>query len=364
MGIKIIFFHTLNDHSGSPKVLSILIKGLVERGYRAELYTSFRKDGFLTGISGVKYHYIFYRFYNSKLLTLILFGIAQLRYFLAALKYWKDKDTIFYINTIMPFGAAIGASLVKKRIIYHIHEFPVKQHIIHKAAIKVFLKHAYRAIFVSDYLFNCYPLDKFRKATAYNGLSPEFTGKASKHKVKLNQQPEILMISSLKIYKGVMVYLELSRLNPQYNFTLVCNATLKDIRRFFKHSLIPDNLKIYEATNDLHSFFSRSHLVVNLSLPGLCIESFGLTILEAMSYGIPVIVPPVGGVAELVEDGVNGYKIDPVDVESITIKMGFILGNTEQYLFMSENARRISKRYSFQKMVDSVENIIVSSAQN
>jgi len=32
------------------------------------------------------------------------------------------------------------------------------------------------------------------------------------------------------------------------------------------------------------------------------VETFGLTILEGMTYKLPAIVPPVGGVIELVEE--------------------------------------------------------------
>jgi glycosyltransferase involved in cell wall biosynthesis len=42
-----------------------------------------------------------------------------------------------------------------------------------------------------------------------------------------------------------------------------------------------------------------------------------MTILEAMSAGIPVLASNVGGIPDLVDDGVNGHLCDPADPASI-----------------------------------------------
>ncbi len=361
---KIIFFHTLNDLSGSPKILSIVIRGMIERGYEAELYTSYRKDGFLSDIKGVKYHYVYYKFHYLKPYTFLLFVIIQIRYFFAALSYWNDDEAVFYINTIMPFGAALGASLIRKEIVYHVHEYPVKKHLINRIAIKILTKKATRAIFVSDYLSGCYKMAVSKKKIVYNGLPPDFIRIACKHEILFTKKAEILMVSSLKKYKGIDVFLELSNRIPQYNFTLVLNTSLKEIKRYFANSNIPENLKLIEATSDLHVFYSRSHLVMNLSIPNLCVESFGLTALEAMSYGIPVIVPPTGGISELVEDGYNGFKIDSRDTENLVNTIRFIFSDKENYLRMSENCRNTSTRFSSEKMITEIDQLLMKSGES
>jgi glycosyltransferase involved in cell wall biosynthesis len=50
-------------------------------------------------------------------------------------------------------------------------------------------------------------------------------------------------------------------------------------------------------------------------------EGFGLTALEAMRNGKPVIASRVGGLGELLIDGVNGIFIDPEDTEGLVVKL-------------------------------------------
>jgi len=50
-------------------------------------------------------------------------------------------------------------------------------------------------------------------------------------------------------------------------------------------------------------------------------EGFGLTALEAMRNGKPVIASRVGGLSELLIDGVNGLFIDPADTEGLVVKL-------------------------------------------
>ena len=73
---------------------------------------------------------------------------------------------------------------------------------------------------------------------------------------------------------------------------------------------MPKNLTIYSRQKELSSFYQNADLLVNLTQPSLCVETFGMTILEAMPYGVPAIVPNEGGPKELVYNAYNGYRVN------------------------------------------------------
>ena len=107
---KVICFHLYNDYSGSPRVLSLVIRALVEKGYQVELYTS-NTDGFLTGLEGVVNHLFRYKWTKNKIITLLWLLYAQTYMFFSSLKYIHKKDVLFYVNTICPVGAVFSAAL-------------------------------------------------------------------------------------------------------------------------------------------------------------------------------------------------------------------------------------------------------------
>ena len=45
-------------------------------------------------------------------------------------------------------------------------------------------------------------------------------------------------------------------------------------------------------------------------------ENAPLVILEARAAGCPVVAPEIGGIPELIQDGVDGYLFEPNNVES------------------------------------------------
>lgn len=56
--MKIVCFHVLNDYSGSPKVLEMVLSGLLSKGYSINLVTS-KGNGALNNLQGKKMLYFF-----------------------------------------------------------------------------------------------------------------------------------------------------------------------------------------------------------------------------------------------------------------------------------------------------------------
>jgi glycosyltransferase involved in cell wall biosynthesis len=77
-------------------------------------------------------------------------------------------------------------------------------------------------------------------------------------------------------------------------------------------------------------------------------DGFGMVQLEAMSYGLPVIATDC--CAEVVEDNISGFIIQPRSVESIIEKLLLIKEDQEKYDFLSSNARKRSQQFSLEKL--------------
>lgn len=70
-------------------------------------------------------------------------------------------------------------------------------------------------------------------------------------------------------------------------------------------------------------------------------EGMPISLLESMVSSIPVVATAVGGVPEVIQDGVSGYLIDSRDPERISERVIRLLCNDDLRITMGENGRRI-----------------------
>lgn len=329
--------HLLNDYSGSPKVLRQLIHAWKKHGIRVTVVTCSGRQGFLSDIDGIGYSYYWYQWSAKSFVRLVNFLLSQL---LLSFKIWKmaGKGDIIYVNTVLPFGAALAGKLKGCKVVYHIHETTVKPKVLKKFLFAMVRLCASDAVYVSNYLKSQEPIKNVNSHLLYNALEKTFSDKAAISGTKKPLYNHVLMICSLKSYKGVFEFIALANRNSDFQFRLVVNATQQEINTFFEQTTLPGNLAIYPTQLDTHRFYQWADVVLNLSRPDGWVETFGLTILEAMAYQLPTIVPPVGGVTELVDDGENGFLVDSRDIDTLSQKLNEILRNKALYHRMQDGA--------------------------
>jgi N-acetyl-alpha-D-glucosaminyl L-malate synthase BshA len=74
------------------------------------------------------------------------------------------------------------------------------------------------------------------------------------------------------------------------------------------------------------------------------LESFGLAALEAMACEVPVIATNAGGVPEVIENGVDGYLVEPGDVAGAAGYAIEILSRADRGREMGQRARANAER--------------------
>ncbi len=357
MESKILCFHLLNDFSGSPLVFSQSIDALLSQGRDVEIYTN-KSEGFLSKFSKDKIKYINYNWSSYKLVTLFRFFFSQMVLFFRLLTYW-NSEVVFYVNTVLPIGAALAAKVMNKRLVYHLHETSIKPQIFKKLLFGIAESSADELVYVSHFLKDQEPLS-VKSTVIYNALPDSFISEVSQFGNKTAKDKNgftVLMLCSLKKYKGVDVFVELAEKMPSINFELVCNADQKQINEYFSKTDLSPNLKIFSSQKNVHPFYQRSDLVLNLSHPELWMETFGMTALEAMVYGKPVIVPPVGGIAELVPKNRGGFQIDSRKLNDLISCINLLKDDTVLYKELVDQAVQRASEFSgasFKKNILSV----------
>jgi glycosyltransferase involved in cell wall biosynthesis len=340
---KIIAVHLLNDFSGSPFVFSQALQVMLDDGLEVHLFTSPGAKGFLSDLK-LNQHRIPYKWNKHKIITFIYFLLCQCIIFFKILRICRQQD-IVYINTMLPCGAALAGRLRGSKVIYHIHEVSVRPLILKKALLSCIRNTADYCIFVSAYV-------KENTNTGvpgvviYNSLPESFIRTAEENSGSKPKPFTVLMLCSLKAYKGVFQFIECARRLPLFRFRLVLNAQQAEIDLFFKNTGLPQNLQMYPAQSDVHPFYAGASIVMNLSQPGQWIETFGMTALEGMYYRRPVIVPAAGGIMELVRDQVCGYTVDAGNVDEVTEKISFLATNDTAYENMSAAAYVRAARFT------------------
>jgi glycosyltransferase involved in cell wall biosynthesis len=73
-------------------------------------------------------------------------------------------------------------------------------------------------------------------------------------------------------------------------------------------------------------------------------ESFGLAALEAMACEVPVIASRVGGLPEVIDDGVTGFLLPPEDLDGMASRAVALLRDPQAHLEMAAAARAAVRR--------------------
>lgn len=131
----------------------------------------------------------------------------------------------------------------------------------------------------------------------------------------------------------------------------------------------PDRPVVLERARELgvgdHVLFLGKHASVDelLACADLFLlpsagESFGLAALEAMACGTPVVASRVGGLPEVVEDGVSGFLLEVGDVEAMAEAAVSILSDAPRWSALSRGARAAAvERFSSDRVVPVYETL-------
>lgn len=121
-----------------------------------------------------------------------------------------------------------------------------------------------------------------------------------------------------------------------------------------------DNLKLKNVEmlpfqENIHEFYKKSSIFALTSR----YEGFGLVLLEAQAYGLPVVSFDIKeGPKEIIDDGVNGYLIKKFDEEMFAERLCLLMSDEKIRKKMSRNAGKDLGRFQMETIVQKWDNLI------
>lgn len=110
--------------------------------------------------------------------------------------------------------------------------------------------------------------------------------------------------------------------------------------------------------SDISSLLAQVDMVI---MPSQIYESFGYAAVEAMACGLPVVATHVGGLPEVVEDGVTGYIVSPDDIDGFAARILELLGNNSLRNQMGASGRtRFQKEFMADRMAKEYARLLTS----
>lgn len=139
---------------------------------------------------------------------------------------------------------------------------------------------------------------------------------------------------------------------PQIKFTILGDGPDKAwLEKQVQKQKLEKYVNILGNVNNVYDYYSNASLLVQTSR----VEGFGMTILEAMACGVPAVSFCNKGPNEIISDGVDGYLIEQDDVDTFSKRVIMLLDNESLRLKMGENAKKRSKDFSVDLILNQFE---------
>lgn len=232
--------------------------------------------------------------------------------------------------------------------------YPLKKKILKKIKGILYSKYINLFIGVSKYTTNEILKDfgshlKNKTQTIYNGV---ITDDIVMKEQRNYSNPSFLVVSHLRESKGIQDLTDAVALLPESIKTVInidiygdgpYKATLLERMESKK---VVTNFKFKGSVANLKAIFHNYDYMLQPSH----MECFSLSIIESLAANIPVITTDVGGNAEVITDGMNGYILQAKNVEA--------LKNIIQSMYLGDKKIEINTRpliencFSLKKMVE------------
>ncbi|WP_165040552.1 glycosyltransferase [Dysgonomonas sp. ZJ709] len=344
---------TVSEYGGAQTIVANLIKSLSPKHEVFVLY----------GGNGEAWSQLGSNFTRIKLCKHRK-GVSWKDFFLLLkLFYYRIKyrpDVVHLHSSKM--GALGRMAFNPKKIVYTVHGFDsirkgYRKFLIVEQKLK---DRAFRIVGVSKYDVNCLREEGISENVVriYNAVTDNYITHSNEqdsitHELELIKikYPQIVMcISRISKQKKLDLFLDVAKRMPKYAFVWIGNK-----------ETIPNLPENVFCLGEAHSASIYLRYADVFMLPSNY-EGLPMSLLEALSFGVPIVASAVGGITEIL-DGKNGFSI--VNKSYLfEEKIEYILSDNNVHNKMSEYAREYYlANFTIEKMVDAYTSIFNSIAE-
>jgi len=164
---------------------------------------------------------------------------------------------------------------------------------------------------------------------------------------------DIICIADFTRVKRIDVFLKvilkIKQKYPEIRAVMIGGNGRKHFYEKMKNEMNLEKNVIFTGTvKDVYSYLSKSQLFMMTSEA----EGLPMAMIEAMNTGIPCVVPDVGDISDIVENGYNALLVKPLDVKAFTSRIIQLLEDRNLYEKISLNAfntiKKKEKEFSLQ----------------
>lgn len=214
---------------------------------------------------------------------------------------------------------------------------------------------------VSNYLARetetVFSLPKYSVQTVYDFINiNEFAPQNANRKLNVIHASNFRPVKQVPYM--IQIFSELVKEYPEWTLDLVGNGPdLPICQREARKLKISENVNFLGVRKDVPNLFSNASILGSTSR----IESFGLTIAEAMASETAVWSSNVGGVSEVCDDNVSGLLFELESKEDAIEKLARLMSDKELRSKLGKNGRRrVEKKFSTDNIVKQYEAIYQS----
>ncbi len=354
--LKVAFLGSyLPKTAGTEIYLSKIAQGMTERGIHVQIVT-----------------YSYGRPVDNELVkalpTVNMKYLRGLSYVILSSLYTKLKDgefDVYNAHYALTSGLAATVSNLRPRVItcHGTDVFNGFRNLLYRGVLKYVIENSNHVVFVSNYL-----REKVRELGikvryssvipgGVNEPTPSVRGKAELKKLLLNLNKDYHVVSflgGLYIHKGAHLTVDIAQMAQKMLKKDVCLLIIGDgpLRSWIQKRAEKAGQKViitgYVMHEKVRMYLQASDILIVPSIE----EGLGLSCLEGLAAGVPVVAFKTGGIPEIIRDMNNGVLVEVNSIRGMAEKITLLIESSELRSKIVSQGYETAKQYSWRNCIE------------